>query len=653
MSTVITPHVRSFIANRGATSCQKTTKGKCPLEKPDKSGHGIAAWIRSEGRRRRRLRPRPLADLIGSRYSLARVARRAFLFVFLCVCGFTSLFATNAQLRADGPVAAQHGLVVSVSAPGSDVGRDILKKGGNAVDAAVATAFALAVTYPQAGNIGGGGFMVVYPGGAVEPVVFEYRETAPAAATKTMFRRDDSHYGCKVVGVPGTVRGLGLAHQRFGKLPWKDVVAPAVALARDGFALDAAVASSLNGFVATSKEFPEVQRAFGKNGRSRLPSGTEAAGPARQAGPTDGDWREGDRLVQPDLAKTLQAIADEGPNAFYTGRIADQIADEMKRGNGLITKADLAGYEAHARQPVHGTYRGYDVYGPPPPSSGGTALVEMLNILENFDLAKHDRFSPETMHLMIESMRRAYCDRARYLGDSDFVKIPPYLTTKEYGHRLAKGIDLNHATPSAELAKDVTITTEGDNTTHFSVIDSSGMAVANTYTLEHSYGSRVVVKGAGFLLNNEMMDFNWQPGVTGRDGTIGTEANQIAPGKRMLSSMTPTIVAKDCKVVLVTGSPGSRTIINTVLNVVVNVLDYHMDVQAAVDAPRLHHQWFPDEARFEGKSRYPATVAKLQALGHIVTGIRQGDAHSIWVDPKTGTYYGAADRRISGKAAGY
>jgi gamma-glutamyltranspeptidase/glutathione hydrolase len=429
------------------------------------------------------------------------------------------------------------------------------------------------------------------------------------------------------------VRGLWLAHQKFGKLPWKDLVMPAVRLADEGFVIDGQLAGSLNNVVATSSAYPELRRVFGKNGSA--------------------DWSAGDRLIQKDLAKTLRQIAEQGPDTFYKGPIADQIVAEMKSGGGLITRDDLAKYSANARTPIHGTYRGYDVYGPPPPSSGGTCLVEMLNILENFDLKKQGRWSPETMHLMIETMRRAYCDRARSLGDPAFTKIPASLTSKEYATELARGIDLKKATRSEELAKDIALAPEGDNTTHFSVIDQNGMAVANTYTLERSYGSRVVVKGAGFLLNNEMIDFNWRPGHTDRSGTIGTEPNQIAPGKRMLSSQTPTIVAKGGKVVLVTGSPGSRTIINTSLCMLVNVLDFGMDVQAAVDAPRLHHQWFPDEARFEGRSEYPELVEKLRAMGHTIIGSRQGDAHSIWVDPKTGKFYGAADQRISGKAAGY
>jgi gamma-glutamyltranspeptidase/glutathione hydrolase len=546
----------------------------------------------------------------------------------------------ESKVRAEGRIVeGKQGMVVAVSAPGAEVGLAILQRGGNAVDAAVATAFAMAVTYPAAGNIGGGGFMLVFPGpnakDKAEPVVIEYRETAPAAATKTMYGPNDSSYSHRAVGVPGTVRGLALAHQRFGKLPWKDVVLPAVRLAEEGFILDGRLASSLNGVAGSARKGSELRRVFSKDNGSA-------------------DWQAGDRWVQKDLGRALRSIAEEGPDAFYKGWIADRLAEEMKRGGGLITKDDLAAYQAHARAPIHGTYRGYDVYGPPPPSSGGTCLVEMLNILENFDLRKQGRWSPETMHLLIEAMRRGYCDRARHLGDPDFVKIPPHLTTKAYAQELARGIDLKRATRSEDLAKDIPLSGEGEDTTHFSVIDKDGMAVANTYTLEHSYGSHIVVKGAGFLLNNEMFDFNWRPGVTNRGGSIGTEANQIAPGKRMLSSQTPTILARNGKAVLITGSPGSRTIINTVLCIVVNVVDFDMNVGAAVDAPRLHHQWFPDRARFEGASQYSETLDQLRQMGHSIGGVAsQGDAHSIWIDPKTGVYHGAADRRISGKAAAY
>src|SRR5207248_2941167 len=413
-----------------------------------------------------------------------------------------------------------------------------LQRGGTAVDAAVAVALAEAVTWPEAGNIGGGGFMMVAAPGK-EPTCFEYRETAPAAATRDLFADGKvTNRDHKAAGVPGTVRGLALAHARFGKLPWKDVVMPAVKLAEDGFTVNAVLARGLNKVLAGPKTTnAEFKRVYGKNGGSEK-------------------WQAGDRLVLTDLGRTLRLVAEQGPNAFYTGELAGLLEAEMKAGGGLITKADLAAYKAVERKPVHTTYRGHDVYGPPPPSSGGVGLAEMLNVLENFDLKKSGRWSPETSHLMIEAMRRAYCDRARYLGDPAFTKVPDFLTSKEYAKKLAAGIDPARPTPSESLAPEIKLDTEGGSTTHFSVIDKDGMAVSNTYTLENSYGNRVVVRGAGYLLNNEMTDFNPRPGVTTRGGLIGTTPNQVEPGKRMLSSMAPTLVLKDGKPYLVTGSPG-------------------------------------------------------------------------------------------------
>ena len=535
-----------------------------------------------------------------------------------------------------GPaVEAKNGMVVAVCPIAAGVGVDVLKQGGTAVDAAVAVAFAEAVTWPEAGNIGGGGFMLVWPGGGKEPTFFDYRETAPAAATKDLFADGKTDWRShKSAGVPGTVRGLDLAHRRFGKLPWAALVAPAVRLAADGFAVDGPLAARLNAVMADPKTTnAEFKRVYGK--------------------PGGGTWQAGDTLKLPDLAGTLRAVMDRGPDAFYTGETAGLIEAEMKAGGGLITRADLAGYRAKERPPVHSTYRGFDVYSAPPPSSGGTALVEALNILECFDLVRHPRQSPETVHLMAEAMRRAFCDRARYAGDPDFVTVPDFLTTKAYAKKLAAGIDPAKATPSESLAPDLHVVDTADSTTHFSVIDRGGMAVSQTYTLENAFGNRVVVRGAGFLLNNEMTDFNPRPGVTSRSGLIGTEPNQIAPGKRMVSSMTPAIVAKGGRPYLVTGSPGGRTIINTVLCVLVNVLDYDMDVRAAVDAPRLHHQWFPERIELEGLKAAPELAARLRAMGHTIRVHKQGDAHTIRIDPKTGLYQGAADTRLNGKAAGY
>ncbi len=550
--------------------------------------------------------------------------RPAIALVIVSVCGVAV---------ASDPVAeSKKGMVVCVSPAAAEVGVATLKAGGNAVDAAVAVGFAEAVTWPEAGNIGGGGFMLVWPGNGKEPVVIDYRETAPAAATEDMFAKGVDPFSAIVAGVPGTVRGFALAHQKFGKLPWKDVVLPAVKLAEEGFPVTAGLATRLNKVLADPKtKNREFRRIYGK------PSG---------------EWSAGDVLKLPDLGKTLRSIAETGPDAFYTGDHADKLVAEMKAGNGLISAKDLQGYHAKIRTPIHGTYRGYDIYAPPPPSSGGVAVVESLNILENFDLKKHPRHSPETTHLLAEAMRRSFADRARHLGDPDFSEIPAHLTTKEHAKKLAAGIDPAKATPSADLAGEIPLS-EGDSTTHFSVADGSGMAVSNTYTLENAFGNRIVVRGAGYILNNEMTDFNPRPGVTTRTGIIGTKPNRIAPGKRMLSSQCPTIVAKDGKPVLVTGSPGGRTIINTVLCVVVNTIDYDLDVRAAVDAPRMHQGWFPDRISHEDFPGFDALAKELRSRGHTVGKAKQGDAHSIAIDPKSGVLRGAADSRLDGKALGW
>jgi gamma-glutamyltranspeptidase/glutathione hydrolase len=526
-------------------------------------------------------------------------------------------------------------MVVAVCPIAAQIGADVLKAGGTAVDAAVAVAFAEAVTWPEAGNIGGGGFMLVRPGDGSPPAFFDYRETAPAAATAEMFAKGIDYQSHTVAGVPGTVRGLELAHRRFGKRPWKELVLPAVKLAADGFTVDGPLAGRLNGVLTGERvRNEEFRRVYGKPGGGR--------------------WQPGDTLKLPDLANTLRLVAERGADGFYLGENAERLAAEMKAGGGLITAADLAGYRAKERTPLRGTYRGFEVIAAPPPSSGGTALLEALNVLERFDIAKHPRQSPEATHLIAEAMRRAFADRARYLGDPDFVAVPPHLTAKEYAAKLAATIDPAKATPSASLTPEIAVADGGDSTTHFSVVDRDGTAVANTYTLENAFGNKVVVRGGGYILNNEMTDFNHRPGVTTRTGLVGTPANVVAPGKRMLSSMTPTILAKDGKPWLVTGSPGGRTIINTVLCVVVNAVDYRMPVQRAVDEPRLHQQWLPDRIVLERMRDRPELAEKLKAMGHAVTTSgSQGDAHTIWVDPATGLLHGAADRRLNGKAVGY
>jgi gamma-glutamyltranspeptidase/glutathione hydrolase len=563
------------------------------------------------------------------------------LLVALLLVPVAGLAGQTSQPKPPADVTSTTGLVVSSSDVASDAAAEILAQGGNAVDAAVATAFAMAVTYPFAGNIGGGGFMIVRtPDGNV--ATFDYREKAPGKSTPTMYLNSQGQIdgsltraGYLAPGVPGTVRGMALAHKRFGKLPWNDVVQPAVKLAYDGFVMSASLASSLNS---------EVRGRDGSGG----PMAPFPASMAAYGKPGGGAWAAGDRIVQTDLGKSLSAIANDGPDAFYSGWIADRIAEDMARNGGLISKADLAAYQAKERAPIKGTFLGYDIISMPPPSSGGVALVEMLNMLEAVEIQKKTRGSVEAWHLVTEAQRRAYLDRARYLGDPDFSDIPvAKLISKPHAQALAKTIDPKQASKSVELGRDiVTVPQPGepDETTHFSVIDRNGMAVTNTYTLEGGYGSHVVIAGTGILLNNEMGDFNKKPGTTDLTGNIGTQANLIAPGKRMLSSMTPAMVARDGKLVLITGSPGGRTIINTVLNVVLNVTAWGMNGHDAVTAGRSHHQWLPDNVTIEGAT--PQLLAGLKALGHDArTTNRQGSTQTIWIDPKTGTAHGVADTR--------
>ena len=546
----------------------------------------------------------------------------------------------NAQ-EPDSSVSSKTGMVITTSAPASDVGAAILRKGGNAVDAAVATAFALAVTHPSAGNIGGGGFMVIRPAKGA-PITVDYRERAPFKSTQTMYldstgkiARQLTATGYLAPGVPGTVRGLAAAHKKFGKMRWKDLVMPAVDLAENGFVLSDALARSLNREVSGAMaRYPASVAAYGK--------------------PGGGEWKSGDTIVLRDLGRTLRAIATKGPNAFYSGWIADSIAATMARNGGLITKRDLANYQAKLRAPIRGTYRGYQLITMPPPSSGGVVMVEMLNMLETFDLPKLGAMSPQALHYEIEAMRRGYLDRARYLGDPDFVKMPiEKLTSKAYAKTLARTIDSEHASSSVELGKDILgqiASDEHEETTQFSIVDKNGNAVSNTYTLEGGFGSHVVVAGAGFILNNEMGDFNKKPGETNLTGDIGTAANLIAPGKRMLSSMSPTIVTKNGKLFMVTGSPGGRTIINTVMEIVLNGLDFGMNARQAVDAPRFHHQWLPDEVAFERDAIPDSTAQRLQAMGHKLRfGGQQGDGHTIML--KDGVAYGANDRRSADSKA--
>ncbi len=542
------------------------------------------------------------------------------------------------------PVRARNGMVVSSQRIASQVGVEVLKKGGTAVDAAIATGFALAVTLPSAGNIGGGGFILMRTAEG-EVTAFDFREKAPAAAHERMFLDEKgeysaptNHVGYLSIGVPGTVAGFFLAHERFGTLPMEELLAPAIELAEKGFPVSWRLADRFERLADTFRKYPATAEAFLKE---------------------DGEpYQPGEVWKQPDLARTLRRIQKEGRAGFYQGETARLLAAAMKKHGGLITEADLAAYETKERTPVHGTYRGHDVYSMCPPSSGGVALLEMLNILEGFDLAEAGFGSALHLHLLAEAMRRAFADRARYIGDPDFNLEMPVerLISKNHARTLRRTISLNQASESSPvLFNDVF---ESDETTHYSVMDAQGNAVVVTYTLEQGFGSKIVAEGTGFLLNNEMGDFNPQPGRTDETGLIGTQPNLVRPGKRMISSMTPTIVVKDDKPFLLIGTPGGRTIMNTVLQVIVNVIDFKMDIAEALAAPRVHHQWLPDKLRIERFGASPDTTRLLEMMGHEVqawgTSRRQGRAMGIMVDPETGLLTGAADPRAAdGAALGY
>ena len=530
----------------------------------------------------------------------------------------------------------------------------MLRSGGNAVDAAVATGFALAVVHPQAGNLGGGGFLLLRNSSG-ETHFLDFREKAPAAATENMYLdaqgnvirdsgKDSSVVGYKSIGVPGSVAGLVYAEKKYGKLSLEKIIAPAIKLARDGFPLAYEDTQDLkkDEYLA---QFAESKRIFLRNGNYYQP---------------------GELLKQPELAHTLERIA-KNPDEFYHGAMARELAAAVHKGGGLITAEDLAAYEVKEREPIRGSYRGYDVISAPPPSSGGVALVEILNILEGFDLAKFGNRSADAIHLETEAFRRAFYDRADFMGDPDFAKIPvAQLIDKKYAAAWRESIDLNHASVSKDLKRPSvfhelervaqsrpTTIREPENTTHYSVVDAEGSAVAVTTTLNDSFGSRVAAEGLGFLLNDEMDDFAGKQGVPNTYGLIQGPANAIGPGKRPLSAMTPTIVLKDGKLFLILGSPGGPTIISTVANVLIGVVDFSLDIQAAVNAPRFHHQWLPDQILVEDHLS-PDTMNVLRSRGHKLT-VRHfwGDGECIMIDPATGERLGASDGRNNGKAVGY
>ena len=537
------------------------------------------------------------------------------------------------------PLRVENGIVTSASRIASQVGVDVLQDGGNAIDAAVATALALAVTWPTAGNIGGGGFLV-YHGDDGHATTFDFREKAPLAASERMYVGADGsssnaqHRGFLSVGVPGTVAGLYAAHQALGSLPWADLVAPAVALARDGIPVTYALYSGFSRNQPFWDQFPSSAAVFMNNGEP---------------------YQMGDIWKQPDLARTLERIQHEGRDGFYKGENARMLAAFMHDNGGLITEEDLALYQAVEREPVQGSYRGYDIVSMPPPSSGGVGIIQMLNILEGFDLATMGHNSADYLHVLTEAMRRTYADRAEFLGDPDFNSDMPVnrLISKEHAASLRASIDMNRASVSDET--EFADIYESEETTHFSVVDKDGNMVSLTYTLENGYGSRIVAEGGGYLLNNEMGDFNPVPGVTDRGGQIGTDPNLVVPQKRMLSSMSPTIVAQNGKPVLAIGSPGGRTIINTTMQVILNMVDHGLNVAQAVEAGRMHHQWLPDVTSMEGNAFSPDTIRLYEAKGH-ETRVRgnQGSAMGIFIDRDNGLYHGAADSRAGdGAAVGY
>jgi gamma-glutamyltranspeptidase / glutathione hydrolase len=575
--------------------------------------------------------------------------------LLLLVFGFGRIFAARLV-----PVEAPRGMVVTVRASASRIGVQIMKSGGNAVDAAVAVGFALAVVHPQAGNLGGGGFMLIRMADGKTHFI-DYREKAPAAATANMYLDaqgnvidDASTVGYKAIGVPGSVAGMVFAEKKYGKLSLAQVMAPAIKLAEQGFTLTADDATDLRDDKRLA-DFPESRHIFQRDGNY---------------------YNAGDAFKQPDLARTLKRIA-ANPDDFYHGAMARELAASMQKGGGLITIDDLAQYEVKEREAVRGSYRGYEIISAPPPSSGGTALIEILNILEGYDLAGFRGRSAPAVHLTLEAFRRAFFDRAEFMGDPDFSKIPvAQLIDKRYATAWRESIDPAHASVSKDLSRPALFNqleqyaavhvppgpaTEPDHTTHYSVVDPDGNAVAVTTTLNDWFGSRVTAEGLGFLMNDEMDDFAAKQGVPNMFGLIQGPANAIGPGKRPLSAMAPTIVLKDGKLFLVLGSPGGPRIITTVANILMGVVDYGMNIQEAVDAPRFHQQWLPDLANVE-RGFPPDIVKALEGMGHhIVSGVDESGQHDpywsdgecIMIDQKREDRLGASDKRNGGRAIGF
>lgn len=557
-------------------------------------------------------------------------------FSLLCV----ALLFQNVVAESPKAKKGKRGMVVSAEPLATKVGLTILKKGGNAVDAAVATAFALAVTYPVAGNIGGGGFIVLHLANG-ENTSIDFREKAPSSAFRDMyldslgnFVESLSQEGETSSGVPGSVAGLIYTLEKYGSMKLADVIQPAINLAELGFPLSESNARSFNGYLSTFKKYPSSLKVFSKNGES---------------------YREGEIFKQPDLAKTLKLIRDNGRDGFYKGTVADLIVAQMKRSGGFISHQDLENYKAVERNVIEGKYRDHKIISMPPPSSGGIALVELLNILENFSFDRNDWNSSKHIHALVESMKYVYADRSKHLGDPDFYPVPiDKLISKSYAKEIFERIDGDAKASSEISAGDFSALQESEETTHFSIYDQFGNAVSMTTTINSGYGSGVVVEGAGFLLNNEMDDFSAKPGTPNQFGLLGGEANSILPNKRMLSSMTPTIVLKNDVPYLIVGSPGGSTIITVVLQVVMNCIDFNMDLQTAVNAPRIHHQWFPDEIYYEPYGLNLDAVDNLQLRGHKFGGRRRlGLVEAILIDKENDIIWGATDARGSGLAEGF
>ncbi|PJA97764.1 MAG: gamma-glutamyltransferase [Ignavibacteriales bacterium CG_4_9_14_3_um_filter_30_11] len=570
--------------------------------------------------------------------------------IFLLLFCLLTLFINSCILFKEKPVEAKNGMVVSASENASKVGVEILKNGGNAIDAAVATGFALAVTYPQAGNIGGGGFMVIHLANDKNTTI-DYREKAPLKAFRDMYLDSAGNFipelsqtGVTSVGVPGSVSGMLYALEKYGTMKLENIIQHAIDLAKKGWILDKWNIEQFNYYFSEFKKYPSSNKIFTNKGNH---------------------FKEGDNFTQPDLASTFELIKKNGIDGFYKGKIADFMIKQIDSMGGYITQTDLDNYKPVEREPVIGTYRGYKIVSMPPPSSGGIALIEMLNILENYSFNQNEWNTIEYVHKLVEAMKYTYADRTKYLGDPDFYPIPKNeLISKKYAKTI---FDLFHkaktskikvkATPSEEISHGKFINyKESTETTHFSVYDKYGNAVSVTTTLNSSFGSRIVVDGSGFLLNNEMDDFSSKPGEPNIYGLLGSEANSIQPGKRMLSSMTPTIVLKNDKPYLIVGSPGGSQIITSVLQTIINVLDFNMDIKQAVDAPRFHHQWLPDKIFYEKDTFSNQLKNELALLGYSfeeekLDKRKIGMLAAIMIEKNS--ILGAFDKRGPGKACGY